>query len=99
MSASEWLATLLLGVGGLFYLAGTVGLLRFPDVHARLHALAKADNLGLLFVCLALAILAGSLRIAALLLVVWLLALLAASVSAYLIARRALRLQRSQGVR
>lgn len=99
MSASEWLATLLLGIGGLFYLAGTVGLLRFPDVHARLHALAKADNLGLLFVCLALAILAGSLRIAALLLVVWLLALLAASVSAYLIARRALRLQRRQGVR
>jgi multicomponent Na+:H+ antiporter subunit G len=99
MSAIEWLAALLLAAGGFFYLAGTIGLLRFPDVHARLHALTKADNLGLLFVCLAMAILAGSLRIAALLLVVWLLALLAASVSAYLIARRALHLQRRLGAR
>ena len=36
-------------LGALFFLAGTVGLLRFPDVHARLHALTKADNVGLGF--------------------------------------------------
>jgi multicomponent Na+:H+ antiporter subunit G len=35
-------------LGGLFFfLAGTVGLLRFPDSLTRLHALTKADNLGL----------------------------------------------------
>jgi multicomponent Na+:H+ antiporter subunit G len=33
--------------GAFFYLAGTVGLLRFPDAYTRLHALTKADNLGL----------------------------------------------------
>ena len=33
--------------GGFFFLAGTVGLLRFPDTLTRLHALTKADNLGL----------------------------------------------------
>lgn len=91
MSATEWLATALLAAGGFFYLAGTVGLLRFPDLHARLHALTKADNLGLFFVCLAMALLAGSLRVAALLAVIWVLALLASTVSAHLIARRALR--------
>ena len=33
--------------GAFFFLAGTVGLLRFPDALSRLHALTKADNLGL----------------------------------------------------
>lgn len=91
MTAVQWLAAALLAAGAFFYFAGTVGLLRFPDLFCRLHALTKADNLGLGFVCAALAVLDGSLRVAALLLVVWLLALLAASVSSHLIARGALR--------
>jgi multicomponent Na+:H+ antiporter subunit G len=91
MSALDGAAALLLTLGGFFYLAGTVGLLRFPDVHSRLHALTKADNLGLLFVCLALALLDGSLRVAALLAVIWMLAIVAAAVSAHLIARHAIR--------
>ena len=33
--------------GLVFFLAGTVGLLRFPDAYTRLHALTKADNLAL----------------------------------------------------
>ncbi len=89
MSASEVLASLLLLTGGLFYLAGTVGLLRFPDVYSRLHALTKADNLGLLLVCSGLSLLAGTWRAAALLATIWLLGLLAATVSAHLIARHA----------
>ncbi|HRQ63517.1 MAG TPA: monovalent cation/H(+) antiporter subunit G [Xanthomonadaceae bacterium] len=91
MSMSEAAAAMLLLLGCLFYLAGTVGLLRFPDVHARLHALTKADNVGLMLVCAALALLSGSLRVAALLGLIWLLGLLAATVSAHLIARHARR--------
>lgn len=35
-------------VSGLFfYFAGTVGLFRLPDTLCRLHAVTKADNLGL----------------------------------------------------
>lgn len=86
----EVLAYLLLGAGCLFYLAGTVGLLRFPDVFCRLHALTKADNLGLLLVCAGMALLSGSWRVSMLLLFIWLLGLLAATVSAHLIARHAL---------
>lgn len=33
--------------GAFFFMAGTVGLLRFPDTLTRLHALTKVDNLGL----------------------------------------------------
>jgi len=52
----ELVSTILLCVGGFFYFAGTLGLLRFPDVYSRLHALAKADNLGLGCILLGLAI-------------------------------------------
>jgi multicomponent Na+:H+ antiporter subunit G len=90
MTAVEGLAAVTLLVGGGFYLAGTVGLLRFPDALSRLHALTKADNVGLLLVCVGLGLLSGSWREAALLLLIWLLALLASTVSAHLIARRAL---------
>ena len=40
--------------GAFFFLAGTVGLLRFPGCLTRLHALTKADNLGLALVVLGL---------------------------------------------
>jgi multicomponent Na+:H+ antiporter subunit G len=33
--------------GAFFFMAGTVGLLRFPDTLTRLHALTKVDSLGL----------------------------------------------------
>jgi len=88
---ADILAHALLLLGALFYLAGTVGLLRFPDALSRLHALTKADNVGLLFICLGLSILSQSLRQAALLLLIWLLAMLAATVSAHLVAGRALK--------
>jgi len=43
-----------IAAGAFFFLAGTVGLLRFPDTLSRLHALTKADNLGLGLVILGL---------------------------------------------
>ena len=37
----------ILVVGGLFFfLVGTIGLLRFPDVYTRMHATGKCDTLG-----------------------------------------------------
>ena len=89
MSAVEWMAAGLLVLGCGFYFAGTVGMLRFPDALCRLHALTKADNLGLLMVCSAMALQSRSLRVTLLLGIVWLFGLLASTVSAQLIARRA----------
>jgi len=83
----------LIAVGSGFFLAGTVGLLRFPGVFSRLHALTKADNVGLGLLVLGLAILAGSPWTALKLAVIWALALLAGTVSCHLIARYALREQ------
>jgi multicomponent Na+:H+ antiporter subunit G len=75
--------------GAFFFLAGTVGLLRFPDALTRLHALTKADNLGLGLVVLGLLPLAGSLRDGLKLICVWLLVLLASATVSQLIARAA----------
>lgn len=88
---TDYLALLFLIVGGFFFLAGTVGLLRFPDVYTRLHALTKADNVGLGFVMAGLAIQSGSWLVAGKLFVIWLLVLLAGASVAHLIARRALQ--------
>lgn len=87
------LATLLLLAGGAFFLAGTVGLLRFPDVYCRLHAVAKADNLGLGFIVAGLAVEADSLVLACKMLLVWPLALIASASVSYAIAARARRLE------
>ena len=75
--------------GAFFFLAGTVGLLRFPDTLTRLHALSKADNLGLGLVVLGLLPQAGSLRDALKLVSIWLLGLLAGATVSQLIARAA----------
>jgi multicomponent Na+:H+ antiporter subunit G len=91
VSAIEVIAAMSLIAGGFFFFAGTVGLLRFPDVHSRLHALTKADNLGLGLLSASLALYAGSWKVAASLLVIWLLGLLASTVSCHLIARAAMR--------
>jgi len=73
--------------GVLFFLAGVVGLLRFPDALTRLHALTKADNVGLGLVVLGLLPQAGSLFEALKLLLVWLTVLLAGATVGQLIAR------------
>ncbi|MFP4208810.1 MAG: monovalent cation/H(+) antiporter subunit G [Wenzhouxiangella sp.] len=89
MNLFEGLALALLLAGCAFYLAGTIGLLRFPDVYCRLHALAKADNTGLLLICAGLALLSRDWQATAVLALVWLVGLLASTVSAHLIARHA----------
>ena len=73
--------------GALFFLAGTIGLLRFPDTLTRLHALTKADNLGLGLVVLGLLPQAGSFRDGLKLISVWFLVLLAGATVSQLIAR------------
>jgi monovalent cation/proton antiporter MnhG/PhaG subunit len=69
---------ILVSAGAFFFLAGTVGLLRFPDTLTRLHALTKADNLGLGLVVIGLLPQTGGLY-AAKLIGVWLLVLVASS--------------------
>jgi len=76
-------------LGAFFFLAGSLGILRFPDVYCRLHALTKADNLGLGLIALGIALERGSLASGLRLLSIWLLVLLSTAVVSHLIARSA----------
>jgi multicomponent Na+:H+ antiporter subunit G len=87
--ALDALTILAVAAGAFFFLAGTVGLLRFPDALSRLHALTKADNLGLGLVVLGLLFQAEGLLSALKLVAVWLLMMLAGATVTQLIARTA----------
>lgn len=80
----------LMSTGLFFFVAGTTGFIRFTDVHSRLHALTKADNLGLGFIVLGACLQAEDGWTVVKLLLVWLLTLAAAATVAQLIARSAL---------
>jgi len=90
MTAIDYLSAIFLIIGAVFFLAGTLGLLRFPDVYTRLHALTKADNLGLGLIIIGLAIQSESLAVAGKLVLIWLLILVAGASVSHLIAKGAL---------
>jgi multicomponent Na+:H+ antiporter subunit G len=90
-NVSATIGALLCISGALFFVAGTVGLLRFPDVYTRLHALTKADNLGLGLIAVGIAIQAPSWMVGLKVVLIWALALLASSTACNLIANAAVR--------
>lgn len=89
--ALDLLSYLAIGAGLFFFLAGTVGLLRFPDTLTRLHALTKADNLGLGLIVLGLLPHVSGVLPALKLIAIWLLVLLCGADASQLIARAARR--------
>jgi len=91
VSVIDWISVLLIGTGALFFFAGTMGLLRLPDVYARLHALSKVDNLGLGFVVAGLMLQSGTVAGALKLALIWIFALVSSAVASHLVARYAMR--------
>lgn len=92
MTPLDLASALLFGIGAVFFALGTLGLLRFPDVYTRLHALTKVDNLGLGFVVLGLVLQAEGWSVVLKLLLVWVLALAASATICQLVAGAALRM-------
>lgn len=90
-TALDLFTVVAVSAGVLFFLAGVVGLLRFPDALTRLHALTKADNVGLGLIVAGLLPQAGSVLAGLKLLLVWLTVLLAGATVGQLIARVARR--------
>lgn len=84
--------TVLALVAGLvFFVAGTAGLLRFPDASSRLHALTKADHLGLGLIVLGLLPQADSLVGGLRLVAIWALVMLSSAAAGPMLARLARR--------
>jgi len=85
--ALDIITVVLVSAGGFFFMAGTIGLLRFPDTLTRLHALTKVDNLGLGLIVFGLLPQVES-RLGALkLIVIWLLVQMSGAIVSQLIAQ------------
>ncbi|NMJ43661.1 Na+/H+ antiporter subunit G [Roseomonas sp. JC162] len=82
---------LAVAAGIVFFIAGTAGLIRFPDTSSRLHALTKADHLGLGLVVLGLLPRAESLGGVLRLLAIWGLVLVSSAAAGPMLARLARR--------
>jgi multicomponent Na+:H+ antiporter subunit G len=98
VSILDLLSAALCLCGAFFFTAGTVGMLRFPDTLSRLHALTKADNLGLGLIVLGLMLgsssIAGSLK----LVLIWAVVLAASSTTCFLVGNHVLR-RKADGTR
>lgn len=77
--------------GILFFIAGSIGLIRLPDLFSRLHALAKADNLGLAFVSVGLIFIETEATNIIKIILIWLLIMASSAVTAHLVSRHALQ--------
>jgi multicomponent Na+:H+ antiporter subunit G len=78
-------------LGAVLCLTAAIGLLRFTDVPTRLHAATKPQVLGLILICLAIALALRSWAVVAFLVPVVLIQLATAPLSAHMVGRRAYR--------
>ncbi|MDH4140670.1 MAG: monovalent cation/H(+) antiporter subunit G [Coriobacteriia bacterium] len=84
-------AVVLVSVGGLFFLIGTIGLLRLPDFFTRTHAATKCDTVGAGSLLIGLAVYDGASTSALKILVLVLLVLVSSPTSGHALARAAYR--------
>lgn len=88
---TDALTAVLLVTALFFFVAGTVALVRFPDLYSRLHALTKADNVGLGFLVLALMLQAEHWTTVFKLGLIWVMVLAASATVCFLIGNEARR--------
>ena len=84
-------ALVLILIGALLCLVAAIGLLRFRDVPTRLHAATKPQVLGLVLICLAVAISVRSIPAIGMLIAILVLQFASAPLSAHMIGRQAYR--------
>jgi len=84
-------ALVLVLIGGLLCVTAAIGLIRFHDVPTRLHAATKPQVLGLILICLAIALSLRSWPVVAFLVPVVMMQLATAPLSAHMVGRQAYR--------
>jgi multicomponent Na+:H+ antiporter subunit G len=58
--AADIIAVIFISIGAVFFVIGTTGLLRMPDLYSRLHPSTKCDTLGACSVMIGLAVYSGA---------------------------------------
>jgi len=88
---TEIIALVLVLIGALLCLTASIGLLRFRDVPARLHAATKPQVLGVILIAIGIAVALHTWTAFAFLIPVVLIQLATAPISAHMVARQAYR--------
>lgn len=88
MNFIDLITLTLLLIGLFFFFSGSIGLIRFPDLICRIHALTKADNVGLAFIALGVAIYSRDWLIVLKVLFIWFFILFTSSLMSLIIAQR-----------
>jgi multicomponent Na+:H+ antiporter subunit G len=91
MSAADAIGAVLMLAGSLLTLLGAVGLHRFPDVFARMHAATKPATLGVVLILMGAAIVVGDFAVSSTLILIAALQLITAPVGAHMVGRAAYR--------
>lgn len=90
-SVLDGIAAVLIVLAAFLTLAAAVGLVRFPDALARLHAATKPQILGLIFIVIAIALSVRSWQVLLLLIPVVVFQLLTSPISAHMVGRAGYR--------
>ena len=81
----NFISNLFLLIGTIFFVVGTIGVIRFFDLYTRLHALTKVDNIGLGFILFGMILKSGDIFIALKLVLIWIMVLLSSSTLTYIL--------------
>jgi len=92
MTPIEVIAAVLLLLGSALALLSGIGIVRLPDVFARMHAATKPATLGLMLVCIGVALVDTSLADIGKLVLVIVLQFLTAPVGAHMVGRASYRI-------
>ncbi|WP_312677847.1 monovalent cation/H(+) antiporter subunit G [Microbacterium sp.] len=87
----DTVALVLVLIGALLCLTAAIGLLRFHDVPTRLHAATKPQVLGLILICIAIALALRAWPVVAFLVPIVMIQLATAPLSAHMVGRQAYR--------
>lgn len=91
MELQHIISILLVSLGILFMLVGSIGIVRLPDFYSRTHSVSKSDTLGIIFVILGLVIYEGMTQSSLKLLLVILFIALSNPVGTHALSRAALK--------
>ena len=81
----NFISNLFLLIGTIFFVVGTIGVIRFFDLYTRLHALAKVDNLGLGFIVFGIILKSTDIFVSLKLILIWIIVLISSSTLAYIL--------------
>ena len=86
-----WAGGVIMAAGALFCIIGAIGLLRLPDVFARMHAASLVDTLGMLLLVLGMLVIEGFTQNALKLLLVALFILFTSPVATHALSKAVLK--------